>query len=321
LIGRKIALAYGAFNGVIGFVSQAAIGLVLWFLSLFLSHLSSSYQSFSSHKVWRNTCAWGRNYHRTPYQLPIIYSFSCHCFCLPFWSFWRLHAGSWCFCKNLPADWPKARNSCHWVSLSLPLSLHPSLSFPSLLLSFFSFPLLHPSVPFFPFHLPQPNTTRGFRKPNFIGHIEFRDVSFTYPSRPDTTVLDNVNLSLSPGTVLALVGPSGGGKSTIVSLVERFYDVSGGTILLDGVDIRTIDPSWFRYLKKFFSFLFFSFFLPSTKRWFSDVFNWTSSFLLFSFLWSLEPTWRLLARNLCYSLKPSKKTFPLDLTGVWQMKK
>jgi len=88
---------------------------------------------------------------------------------------------------------------------------------------------------------------RGLQKPSFIGHIEFRDVSFTYPSRPDTNVLDHVNLSLTPGTVLALVGPSGGGKSTIVSLVERFYDPSSGSILIDGVDIRTLDPGWLRF--------------------------------------------------------------------------
>ena len=82
------------------------------------------------------------------------------------------------------------------------------------------------------------------------GKIEFRDVSFRYATRPDTIVLDGLNLVLRPGTVTALVGPSGGGKSTMVSLIERFYDLDGdadaGVILVDDVPLKDLDPVWFR---------------------------------------------------------------------------
>jgi len=69
------------------------------------------------------------------------------------------------------------------------------------------------------------------------GNVEFRDVSFCYN---EEYVLRNVNLSVSKGEVVALVGPSGGGKSTFVSLILRFYDVTNGSVSIDGVDIRNI---------------------------------------------------------------------------------
>ena len=69
------------------------------------------------------------------------------------------------------------------------------------------------------------------------GDVEFRDVSFAYDGE---MVINNVNLSAHHGEIIALVGPSGGGKSTLVSLIPRFYDVTDGTILFDGVDIRAI---------------------------------------------------------------------------------
>ncbi|XP_019619825.1 PREDICTED: ABC transporter B family member 1-like [Branchiostoma belcheri] len=78
------------------------------------------------------------------------------------------------------------------------------------------------------------------------GGIVFKNVSFTYPSRPDSEVLKEVSFSVEPGKVVALVGPSGGGKSTIVSLIERFYDPNSGTIMLGGQDLSTLDPRWFR---------------------------------------------------------------------------
>ena len=67
-------------------------------------------------------------------------------------------------------------------------------------------------------------------------HIEFKDVSFEYIK--DVPVLKNVNLTVNQGDVIALVGNSGGGKSTLVSLLPRFYDVTGGQICVDGTDIR-----------------------------------------------------------------------------------
>ena len=73
---------------------------------------------------------------------------------------------------------------------------------------------------------------------NMRGEIEFRNVSFGY--RPDKVVLKNVNLHIRPGEVVALVGPSGAGKSTLVNLVARFYDVTEGQVLIDGLDVRDI---------------------------------------------------------------------------------
>eukprot|EP00051_Salpingoeca_urceolata_P035051 m.27913 g.27913 ORF g.27913 m.27913 type:complete len:739 (+) comp8668_c0_seq1:36-2252(+) len=77
------------------------------------------------------------------------------------------------------------------------------------------------------------------------GDIQFVQVDFAYPSRK-TNVLQGFNFHVPAGKVVALCGMSGGGKSTIASLVERFYDPQAGHILLDGHDLRTIDPSWLR---------------------------------------------------------------------------
>lgn len=78
------------------------------------------------------------------------------------------------------------------------------------------------------------------------GRVEFKSVHFTYPSRPETPVIKGVSFTVEPGQMVALVGPSGGGKSTLVNLIERFYDPESGTITLGGHDIRDIDPQWFR---------------------------------------------------------------------------
>lgn len=71
------------------------------------------------------------------------------------------------------------------------------------------------------------------------GSIDFEDVSFYYDEE-DKSVLKNVNLSVEKGETIALVGMSGGGKSTLISLIPRFYDVTGGSIKLDGIDIRDV---------------------------------------------------------------------------------
>lgn len=78
------------------------------------------------------------------------------------------------------------------------------------------------------------------------GLIELKDVSFSYPTRPDVPVFSHFSLIAPAGKVTALVGESGSGKSTIVNLVERFYDVQKGSIYLDGTDIRTLDLQWLR---------------------------------------------------------------------------
>ncbi|XP_045131652.1 mitochondrial potassium channel ATP-binding subunit-like [Portunus trituberculatus] len=79
-----------------------------------------------------------------------------------------------------------------------------------------------------------------------MGNIEFRNVSFAYPTRSDQEVLGDFSLIIPAGSIVALVGVSGGGKSTVAQLLERFYDVSSGSITIDGEDLRTLDPSWLR---------------------------------------------------------------------------
>ncbi len=73
---------------------------------------------------------------------------------------------------------------------------------------------------------------------NVKGHIQVKDVSFAYDG--DLVVLHNVSLDVEPGETIAIVGPSGGGKSTLCQLIPRFYDVSSGSISIDGLDIRDV---------------------------------------------------------------------------------
>ncbi|KAJ1961471.1 hypothetical protein IWQ62_003855, partial [Dispira parvispora] len=78
------------------------------------------------------------------------------------------------------------------------------------------------------------------------GRIEFRNVQFSYPTRPDVPILHGFNLTVEPGQTVALVGTSGSGKSTIVSLLERFYDPLEGDIFLDGVNLRDLNVRFLR---------------------------------------------------------------------------
>ena len=78
------------------------------------------------------------------------------------------------------------------------------------------------------------------------GAISFRNVRFAYPGRPEREVLRGFDLDLKPGETFALVGPSGGGKSTVGALLSRFYDPVAGAVFLDGRDIKTLDVSWLR---------------------------------------------------------------------------
>ena len=73
-----------------------------------------------------------------------------------------------------------------------------------------------------------------------------QSVYFSYPSRPDVRVLQGLSVSVAPGETLALVGSSGGGKSTLISLIERFYCPTVGLITLDGVDIICTNVKWLR---------------------------------------------------------------------------
>uniref|UniRef100_A0A803L624 Uncharacterized protein n=2 Tax=Chenopodium quinoa TaxID=63459 RepID=A0A803L624_CHEQI len=90
-------------------------------------------------------------------------------------------------------------------------------------------------------------SSKGGRKLNKVdGHIEFKDVYFSYPSRPEAKIFDKFCLDIPAGKIVALVGGSGSGKSTVISLIERFYEPLAGQVLLDGNDIRELDLNWLR---------------------------------------------------------------------------
>ena len=93
-----------------------------------------------------------------------------------------------------------------------------------------------------------PLSTQG-RKPDpgpEPGHLSLQGVSFAYPARPSTKVLNNIYLDFDAGKVTAIVGASGSGKSTIIALLERWYDPVEGYILLDGHDLKELNVHWLR---------------------------------------------------------------------------
>jgi ATP-binding cassette subfamily B (MDR/TAP) protein 1 len=79
------------------------------------------------------------------------------------------------------------------------------------------------------------------------GDIEFKDIEFTYPARRDVKIFDKLSFKIEAGKTVAFVGESGSGKSSIVSLIEKFYDPSGGEISLDGMNLQSLDTQWLRY--------------------------------------------------------------------------
>jgi len=76
-----------------------------------------------------------------------------------------------------------------------------------------------------------------------LGVVKFDNVTFHYPTRPEVSALDSFNLHLREGERLALVGPSGAGKTTLFQLIQRFYDPDSGVVSVDGVDLRKADPA------------------------------------------------------------------------------
>lgn len=91
-----------------------------------------------------------------------------------------------------------------------------------------------------------PLTSKGKQPVDCVGAIEFRNLYFTYPSRPTAPVLQGLNLSVPSGKTTAIVGPSGCGKSTLVGLLERWYQPTTGQILLDGQDLAGFNTNWLR---------------------------------------------------------------------------
>ncbi|OAE34589.1 hypothetical protein AXG93_167s1000 [Marchantia polymorpha subsp. ruderalis] len=89
--------------------------------------------------------------------------------------------------------------------------------------------------------------SKGRKLPEVRGRIQFNDICFQYPARPQVPVLRNVSFSIFPGELVAVVGLSGSGKSTIVGLLLRLYEPSHGQILIDGVPLNDLDIKWFRH--------------------------------------------------------------------------
>ncbi|CAF4892140.1 unnamed protein product [Rotaria sp. Silwood1] len=90
------------------------------------------------------------------------------------------------------------------------------------------------------------NSSDGDEIPNFDGNLEFVNVHFIYPNRPESVILRNFSLKIRAGQQVALVGTSGCGKSTTIQLIERFYDANVGQLLIDSKDIRSLNLQWYR---------------------------------------------------------------------------
>ncbi|XP_004375601.1 bile salt export pump isoform X2 [Trichechus manatus latirostris] len=86
----------------------------------------------------------------------------------------------------------------------------------------------------------------GYKLDRIKGEIEFHNVTFHYPSRPDVKILNNLSMVIKSGEMTVLVGSSGAGKSTALQLIQRFYDPSEGMVTLDGHDIRSLNIQWLR---------------------------------------------------------------------------
>lgn len=110
-----------------------------------------------------------------------------------------------------------------------------------------------------------PLSDEGAKPVQCAGQIEVRNIGFAYPSRPTAQVLHDFTISIPAGKATALVGASGSGKSTIIGLVERWYQPSSGRIQLDGMEISDYNTKWLRtrirLVQQVWSMIWF------TKRW------------------------------------------------------
>ena len=88
--------------------------------------------------------------------------------------------------------------------------------------------------------------TGGRLLDDISGDIELKKVCFSYTSRPDEQIFNGFSISIPSGTTAALVGQSGSGKSTVISLIERFYDPQAGEVLIDGINLREFQLKWIR---------------------------------------------------------------------------
>ncbi len=86
--------------------------------------------------------------------------------------------------------------------------------------------------------------TAGVKPTQCLGEVIFDKVVMHYPARPQQKVLNEMNLHIPSGTVAALVGPSGGGKSTVFSIIQNFYDTQSGNALIDGINVNDLSPDW-----------------------------------------------------------------------------
>uniref|UniRef100_A0A0E0FRQ0 MDR-like ABC transporter n=1 Tax=Oryza nivara TaxID=4536 RepID=A0A0E0FRQ0_ORYNI len=91
-----------------------------------------------------------------------------------------------------------------------------------------------------------PDDITGKQLTDIRGDVELKDVYFSYPARPEQLIFDGFSLHVSSGTTMAIVGESGSGKSTVISLVERFYDPQAGEVLIDGINIKSLRLNWIR---------------------------------------------------------------------------
>lgn len=88
--------------------------------------------------------------------------------------------------------------------------------------------------------------TRGKTLEDVRGQIELRDVHFSYPTRPEERIFRAFDLFVPAGATTALVGQSGSGKSSVISLIERFYDPQAGEVLIDGISLKELQLKWIR---------------------------------------------------------------------------